>query len=114
MAFLFNRHIFSIKTQGYVMEGLKSSLRKFYSLVHQYEVPLSRMLKDIIEHDHMQWHPPSLRNYAIYDLVTEHDLVRGWTIISTLPILVVISISYAYEILGFNPTIGKLMKVFRS
>ena len=48
--------------QGYVKERLKSSLRKFYGryggLTKQYEVPLSRMLHDILEDDHIQWHPP--------------------------------------------------------
>ena len=47
---------------GYVMERLKSSLRKFYGrygyLTKQYEVPLSRMLRDILDDDHIiQWHP---------------------------------------------------------
>ena len=48
--------------QGYVKERLKSSLRKFYGrygdLTKQYEVPLSRMLRDILDDDHIQWHPP--------------------------------------------------------
>ena len=38
--------------QGYVKERLKSSLKKFYGrygdLIKQYEVPLSRMLNDIL------------------------------------------------------------------
>ena len=37
-------------------------LRKFYGrygdLTKQYEVPLSRMLHDILDDDHIQWHPP--------------------------------------------------------
>ena len=44
--------------QGYVMERLRSSLRKFYGrygdLIKQYEVPLSRMLHDILDDDHLQ------------------------------------------------------------
>ena len=48
--------------QGYVKERLKSSLRMFYGrygdLTKQYEVPLSRMLHDILDDDHIQWHPP--------------------------------------------------------
>ena len=44
--------------QGYVKERLKSSLRKFYGrygdLTKQYEVPLSRMLHDILNDDHIQ------------------------------------------------------------
>ena len=44
--------------QGYVKECLKSSLRKFYDrygyFTKQYEVPLSRMLYDILDDDHIQ------------------------------------------------------------
>ena len=54
--------------QGYVKERLKSSLRKFYGrygdLTKQYEVPLSRMLYDILDDDHIQWHPPLIRYYT--------------------------------------------------
>ena len=44
--------------QGYVMERLKSSLRKFYGrygdLIKHYEVSLSPMLHGILGHDHIQ------------------------------------------------------------
>ena len=44
--------------QGYVMERLKSSPRKFYGrygdLIKYYEVSLSQMLHDINGHDHIQ------------------------------------------------------------
>ena len=54
--------------QGYVKERLKSSLRKFYGrygdLTKQYEVPLSRMLHDILDDDHIQWHPPLIGYYT--------------------------------------------------
>ena len=44
--------------QGYVVERLKSSLRKFYGrygdLIKHYEVSLSQMLHDILGHDHIQ------------------------------------------------------------
>ena len=44
--------------QAYVVERLKSSLRKFYSLygdlIKPYEVSLSQMLHDILGHDHIQ------------------------------------------------------------
>ena len=44
--------------QGYVKERLRSSLSKFYGqygdLIKQYEVPLSRMLHDILDDDHLQ------------------------------------------------------------
>ena len=53
--------------QGYIKERLKSSLRKFYGrygdLTKQYEVPLSRMLHDILDDDHIQWHPPLIGHY---------------------------------------------------
>ena len=54
--------------QGYVKERLKSSLRKFYGrygdLTKQYEVPLSRMLHDILDDDHIHWHPPLIGHYT--------------------------------------------------
>ena len=44
--------------QGYVKERLRSSLRKFYGrygdLIKQYEVPLFRMLHDILDDDQLQ------------------------------------------------------------
>ena len=43
--------------QGYVMERLKSSLKKFYGrygdLIKNYEVSLSQMLHDILGYDHI-------------------------------------------------------------
>ena len=54
--------------QGYVKERLESSLRKFYGryrdLTKQYEVPFSRMLHDILDDDHIQWHPPLIGHYT--------------------------------------------------
>ena len=54
--------------QGYVKERFKSSLRKFYGrygdLTKQYEVPLSRMLHDILDDNHIQWHPPLIGHYT--------------------------------------------------
>ena len=53
--------------QGYVMERLKSSLRKFYGrygvLIKHYEVSLSQMLHDILGHDNIQWHTQLIRHY---------------------------------------------------
>ena len=53
--------------QRYVMERLKSSLRKFYGrygdLIKHYAVSLSQMLHDILGHDHIQWHPELIRYY---------------------------------------------------
>ena len=56
-------------SQGYVNERLRSSLRKFYGrygdLIKRYEPPpLSRMLYDILDDDHLQWHPPWIRHYT--------------------------------------------------
>ena len=52
--------------QGYVMERLKSSLRKFYGrygdLIKYYEVSLSQMLHVILVHDNIQWHPQLIRH----------------------------------------------------
>ena len=54
--------------QGYVMERLKSSLRKFYGrygdLIKHYEVSLSQMLHEILGHDHIQWHTQLIRHYT--------------------------------------------------
>ena len=54
--------------QGYVMERLKSSLRKFYGrygdLIKNYEVSLSQMLHDILGHDHIQWLTRLIRHYT--------------------------------------------------
>ena len=54
--------------QGYVKERLKSSLRKFFGrygdLTKQYEVPLSWMLQDILDDDHIQWHAPLIGHYT--------------------------------------------------
>ena len=54
--------------QGYIMESLKSSLRKFYGrygdLIKHYEVSLSQKLHDILGHDNIQWHPQLIRHYT--------------------------------------------------
>ena len=54
--------------QGYVKERFRSSLRKFYcrygDLIKQYEVPLSRMFHDILDDDHLQWHPLLIWHYT--------------------------------------------------
>ena len=54
--------------QGYVNERLRSSLRKFYGrygdVIKQYEVTLSQMLYDILDEDHIQWHPQLIRHYT--------------------------------------------------
>ena len=62
------RHSNKLLGQLYVKERLRSSLRKFYGrygdLIKQYEVPLSRMLHDILNDDHLQWHLPLIRHYT--------------------------------------------------
>ena len=56
--------------QGYIKERLKSSLRKFYGrygdFTKQNEVPLSRMVHDILDDDHIQWHPPLIGQNTNY------------------------------------------------
>ena len=77
--------------QGYVKERLKSSLRKFYGrygdLTKQYEVPLSRMLHDILDDDHIQWHPPLIGHYTnfwplliwtLWPNLTFYQIVQGF------------------------------------
>ena len=65
--------------QGYVKERLRSSLGKFYGwygdLIKQYEVPLSRMLHHTLDDDHLQWHPPLIRHYTNFALITDLDLI---------------------------------------
>ena len=52
--------------QGYGKDRYRPSLRKFYcqygDLIKQYEVPLSRLLHDTLDDDHIQWHPPLIRH----------------------------------------------------
>ena len=54
------RHSRKLLKQGYLVERMKSSFRKFYGrygdLIQQYEVSLSRMLNDILTLD-QQWLP---------------------------------------------------------
>ena len=54
--------------QGFVMERLKSSPRKFYSrygdLIKHYKVSLSKMLHAILGHDHIQRQPQLIRHYT--------------------------------------------------
>ena len=37
--------------------------------------PLSRMLYDILEDDHIQWHPPLIRHHINFWPVTDQDLI---------------------------------------
>ena len=68
---------------GYVKERLRSSLRKFYGrygdLIKQYEVPLSRMLHNILDDDHLQWHPSLIRHFTNF-----LTLLLIWTLLSNL------------------------------
>ena len=54
---------------------------RYVDLTKQYEVPLSRMLHDILEDNHTQWHPPLIRHYTNFwpftdlDLITEFDFL---------------------------------------
>ena len=69
--------------QGYVKERLKLSLRKSYGrygdLTKQYEVPLSRMLHDILDDDHIQWHPQLIGHYTnFWPLLRSRPYYRIW------------------------------------
>ena len=74
--------------QGYVKERLKSSPRKFYGrygdLTKQYEVPLSRVLHDILDDDHIQWHPPLIRHY------TNFWPLLIWTLLPNLTLYLIV------------------------
>ena len=61
--------------QEYVKERLKSSLRKVCGrdLIKQYEVTFSRMLHNILEVYHIQWHLTLIRQ-PIVDPVTDLGL----------------------------------------
>ena len=48
---------------------------RYGDLIKQYEVPLSRMLHDILDGDHLQWHPPLIRHYTNFGPITDLDLV---------------------------------------
>ena len=74
--------------QGYVKERLKSSLRKFYGrygdLTKQYEVPLSWMLHDILDDDHVQLQPPLIRHY------TNFWPLLNWTLLPNLTFYLIV------------------------
>ena len=59
--------------QGYVKVS-KKVLWYYGDLIKQYEVPLSRMVQDILEDEHIQLHPPLIRQYTSFDPVTDLDL----------------------------------------
>ena len=78
---------FKLLRQGYVMERLKSSLRKFYGrygdLIKHYEVSLSQMLHDILGHDHiyndnLNWSDIT----PICELITELDFNTDFDLIT--------------------------------
>ena len=68
--------------QGYVMERLKSSLRKFYGrygdLIKHYEVSLSQMLHDILGHDIYNDTLNRSGITPICELITELDLIADF------------------------------------
>ena len=72
--------------QGYVIERLKSSVRKFYSrygdLIKQYEISfISRMLHDILEDDHRQWHLPLIRLTNFWPCYWAGPYIQIWLFI---------------------------------
>ena len=73
----------------YVMERLKSSLRKFNGryedLINHYEVALSKMLHDILGHDHIQWHTQLIRHYTnLRTYITKLDFITDFDLITKL------------------------------
>ena len=64
----YGRTLKKLLWQGCVKERLKASLRKFYGrygdLINQNEIPLSRILHDILEDDHIQWQHPLISHYT--------------------------------------------------
>ena len=72
--------------QGYVMDCLKSSLRKFYGRygdrIKHYAVSLSQMLHDVLGRDHIQWHLDWSDIAPVCDLITELDFMIDFDIIS--------------------------------
>ena len=59
--------------QGYMVLPGNARINStvLYNIIKHNDVSLSRMLHDILEHDHMQWHPPLIRHYTNWRLVTE-------------------------------------------
>ena len=55
-----------IQHNSYIFSGYKMLLfyGRYGDLTKQYEVPLSRMLHDILDDDHIQWHPPLIGHYT--------------------------------------------------
>ena len=67
-----------IKTQNCFR---RKSHRRYGDITKQYEVPLSRMLHDILEDDHIQWHPPLMRHYTNFLPFTDLDLISEFDIL---------------------------------
>ena len=55
MPFIFYKNTWSRNTRRVIFQ---------LDLAKQYEVPLSRMLHDILDDDHIQWHPPLIGHYT--------------------------------------------------
>ena len=88
--------------QGYVKERLKSSLRKLYGrygdLTKQNQVSLSRMLHDILDDDHIQWHPPLIGHY------TNFWPLLIWTLLPNLTFYLIVQGFHRTYATGASPT----------
>ena len=77
---------YKLPGQGYFREDLKSSLIEFYSwygdLIEKYEVPLSKLLHEILDHSNMQWHLHWSDITLTRDLVSELDLINDFYLIN--------------------------------
>ena len=60
---------------GYLRALPLFSTKQYEDLTKQYEVPLSRMLHDILDDDHIQWHHPLIGHYTNFLTITDLDLI---------------------------------------
>ena len=60
-------------------------IKKFYGrygdLIKQYEVPLSRVLHDILDDDHLQWYLHWSDITPIFDPITDLDLITEFDLL---------------------------------
>ena len=78
----------SMTTWSCIADCIKSSLKKFNGrygdLTKQYEVPISRMLNEILNFNYIQWHPPPIRIFIKFWIwmflpnLTFYRIARGF------------------------------------
>ena len=67
---------------------------RYGDFTKQYEVPLSRMLHDILDDDHIQWHPPLIRHY------TNFWPLLFWTLLPNLTFYLIVQGSHRAYVTG--------------